>query len=281
MEVDQTSVKVDLFFRASGLLTPKYTSDRHIRVLHDFFNAAECFYSSVEIKGGICYFLRDGKHEGDCTVFNHDGRTVKEQKARPLKEENSDVFMRYEEGVSIYHKVRAFQETSFESMVSTQRPFGFRTYVHGTPEPFTDSVKIYERGGAGYIASHEVTQNAHWIDKPKVYISAAYGASDSFPHQILGKPIVGERNSCCTETYVVIGPYDDETTAENVASYIRTKFFRFLVMLKKTSQHAAANVYAFVPVQDFSKPWTDAELYEKYGLTEDEIAFIEATIKPM
>ena len=256
-------------------------TDRHIRKLHDFTNAADCFYSGVEIKGGICYFLKDRNYEGDCTIFSHDRQKAREQKARPLKEEDSDVFIRYEEGVSIYHKTRALRESSFENCVSAQRPFGLRTYIHGQPEPFINSVKIYERGGTGYINATEITQNRAWVDLPKVYVSAAYGASDSFPHQIIGKPIVGERNSCCTETYVVIGPYNDERTASNVASYMRTRFFRFLVMLKKTSQHAAAGAYAFVPVQDFSRPWTDAELYAKYGLSSDEIAFVENMIRPM
>ena len=64
-------------------------------------------------------------------------------------------------------------------------------------------------------------------------------------------------------------------------SYIKTRFFRFFVLLKKNTQHAPARVYSFVPIQDFSKPWTDAELYAKYGLTDEEIKFIESMIRPM
>ena len=132
-----------------------------------------------------------------------------------------------------------------------------------------------------YFAELNVPQNHVYLFKPQVYISAAYNAGDAYPHQIIGKPIFGERGSACTETYIVIGPFKSESQAKNVMSYIRTRFFRFLVMLKKTSQHAAANVYSFVPIQDFSKPWTDAELYKKYGLDEKEIAFIESMIRPM
>ena len=120
-----------------------------------------------------------------------------------------------------------------------------------------------------------------WINKPKIFISAAYGAGEEYPHQILGKPIVAQKGTCCTETYEVIGPFDSLTIANNVSTYIGTRFFRFLVMLKKPSQHAPASVYSFVPMQDFSKPWTDAELYKKYKLTKDEIDFIESMIKPM
>ena len=79
----------------------------------------------------------------------------------------------------------------------------------------------------------------------------------------------------------MVGPFDSINESKNMATYICTKFFRFLVMLKKASQHAPASVYQFVPLQDFSHPWTDEMLYEKYGLTEEEIAFIESMIRPM
>ncbi len=244
----------------------KMISDRHIRVLHDFLDASECF-SGVEIKGGICYFLWDRDNPGKCKVITHNGNIVVEQEERELKEENSDVFIRYAEGVSIYHKVRALAENTMESIISSQRPFGLRTYIHGDSVKKKDSVKLYERGGVGYIPRSEITRNEQWIDLPKVYISAAYNAGDSYPHQIIGKPIEGEANSACTETYVVIGPFKSDVEAHNMVSYIKTKFFRFLVMLKKTSQHAANTVYSFVPQQDLSKSWTDEELYAKYGLT--------------
>ena len=168
-----------------------------------------------------------------------------------------------------------------DSLVSSQKPFGLRTFVRGLQSKSNDCIVLYERGGKSFIKRDEITIHQEWIDKPKVYISAAYNAGDTYPHQILGRPIVGEPGSCCTETYVVIGPFETKEETENVVSYIQTKLFRFLVMLKKSSQHAAAQVYSFVPVQDFSHPWTDEMLYKKYGLTDEEIAFIESMIRPM
>ncbi len=109
----------------------------------------------------------------------------------------------------------------------------------------------------------------------------AYGAGEDFPHQIINKPFCGEPNSCCTETYLVIGPFSSEKRTLNVISYIQSKFFRFLVLLRKNTQHAAKGVYQFVPVQNFDEPWTDEKLYSKYGLNEEEIAFIESMIRPM
>ena len=95
------------------------------------------------------------------------------------------------------------------------------------------------------------------------------------------KPILGKPNTVCSETYVVVGPFEDKNTAENVISYVKTKFFHFMLGLKKITQHTTAKTYSFVPLQDFSKPWTDAELYEKYNLSQEEIDFIEAMIRPM
>lgn len=255
-------------------------SDRHIRVLHDFLNASDCF-AGVEIKGGICYFLWDKNNPGKCKIYTHNGNSIVEQEERELQEENSGVFIRYAEGVSIYHKVREHHEATFDKWVSSQRPFGLRTYVHGNQTYTKGALTLYERGGIGYISKSEITRNISWIDKPKVFISAAYNAGDTYPHQIIGKPIVAKAGSVCTETYVVIGPCDTDMIAENVASYIQTKFFRFLVMLKKTSQHAASTTYSFVPMQDFSKPWTDEELYAKYEISEDERTFIDSMIRPM
>jgi len=255
-------------------------ADRHIRVLHDYLNASDCF-AGVEIKGGICYFLWNRDNAGKCQVYTHNGDSVVAQENRELKEANSDVFIRYAEGVSIYHKVKAFREKTMDMLVSSQRPFGLRTYVHGKTSSFLGAIKLYERGGIGYIDKTDITRNTEWIAKPKVFISAAYNAGDTYPHQIIGKPIVGEAGSVCTETYIVIGPCNNDKEAKNLTSYVQTKFFRFLVMLKKSSQHAASTVYSFVPIQDFSKPWTDEELYAKYGLTEEEIAFIDSMIRPM
>ena len=253
----------------------------HIREIHDYINAIDCFGNGVEIKGGASYFLWDSAHPGQCQFTIHWKNKIEKQQLRYLKEKDSDVLIRFEEGVSIYRKVHAFNEPTISQFVSTQKPFGLKTSDHGASAPFKDSVTLYERGGIGYISRSSVSRNQDLIDRYKVYISAAYNAGDGYPHQILGKPIVGNKNSCCTETYLCVGPFASKHEAENVASYMRTKFFRALVMLRKISQHAQAIVYSFVPVQDFSKSWTDTELYKKYGLTQKEIDFIESMIKPM
>ena len=133
-------------------------SDKHIRILHDYLNASDCF-PGVEVKGGICFFLWDRDNEGDCEVITHNGKNVVCQEPRPLAEKNSDVFIRYSEGVSVYHKVRDFAEPTMDSLVSSQKPFGLRTFVHGKKSPFDGSVVLYERGGIGYIDKSEIVRN--------------------------------------------------------------------------------------------------------------------------
>lgn len=254
-------------------------NDTHIRTLVDFPLSSECF-PNVEIKGGVCYFLWDREYDGLCSVT-----TMRKDKVsnaiRPLLEKGCTTFIRYNEAISILHKVQKFGEEPFSKQVSSQKPFGFRTFVKGKKEPFNGAVKLYANKGEGYVCRDEITQNTEWIDQYKIYISTAYGAGEDFPHQILNKPFLGNPNTCCSETYVVVGPYANKRRAENVIGYIKTKFFRFLVLLKKNTQHAPARVYSFVPVQNFDETWTDEKLYAKYGLTDEEITFIESMIRPM
>lgn len=253
--------------------------DNRIREIHDYPDSSDVF-PGVQIKGGVCYFKWERDNRGLCKVFNYVHTSVSVQE-RPLLEEGADSFVRYNEAISILKKVRAFKEPSIKDIVSSRKPFGLPTNIKGKPNPFSGAVKLYQNGGIGWIAREDIQQHQEWIDQWKVFISESYGAGEVYPHQIINRPILDGGNSCCTETYLVLGPFSNKIEAENLISYIRTKFFRFLVLLNKPTQHATNKVYTFVPIQDFSKPWTDEELYAKYGLTAEEIAFIEQMIRPM
>ncbi len=178
--------------------------------------------------------------------------------------------------------------------VSANDPFGFdvrveNSYKRVKPtfslEHSRNRVALYYNGwkkdGVGFIDKTTVQRNTDWINRHKVFIAKAYGERGSFPYLVLPKPFLGAKNSCCTETYLVIGPFKSKTAAENVIQYIRTRFFRFLVLLKKNTQNSLRGVYSFVPVQNFDGTWTDEKLYKKYGLTQDEIAFIESMVRPV
>ena len=254
-------------------------NDGKIRVLHDFMDAADCF-PGVEIKGGVCYFLWDRDHSGLCEIVTHKNGNVISSDKRAFKEDGSDVFIRYNEAVSIYRKVRSLNEKSFADIVSVRQPFGF-SVLSDKQKSSTNNILLYKRGGTTYCSIKDIKRNDRLINANKVLISKAYNGGDNYPHQVIGKPFIAEKGSACTETYLVIGPFRNQSEAENVISYIRTKFFRLLVLLRKSSQNAAQGVYQFVPMQDFSKPWTDGELYAKYGISQEEIAFIDSMIRPM
>ena len=171
-------------------------------------------------------------------------------------------------------------------MVSSRCPFGIDPNYPIVEENKINKVKpdllkVYAYPKSGYMKKEGVIRNFDWIDRYKVFISKAGSGSDSFPHQILGIPFIGEKNTVCKETFLVIGPCDTQKECANIISYIKTRFFRFLVLLKKSTQNAARGVYQFVPMQDFNEEWTDEKLYKKYGLTDEEIAFIESMIRPM
>lgn len=253
--------------------------DNRLQKLVDYPISSECF-PGVEIKGGVCYFLWTKDYLGNCevTTIRNDIKSVMK---RPLLEKGCNTFIRYNESISVLRKVQRLKEPTMDKIVSSQKPFGFRTYVTGESKPFKGAVKLYANKSIGYIRRKEIIQNIQWVDKYKVYITRAYGAGEDFPHQIVNKPFLGEPNTCCTETYIVIGPFDSQKISENVISYIKTRFFRFLVLLIKNTQDAPSRVYSFVPLQDFSEPWTDEKLYKKYNLTAEEIAFIESMIRPM
>lgn len=254
-------------------------NDDRLRIIHDYPNADDCF-NGVQIKGGVCYFLWDRDHKGLCKVYTHRGGDVSEPAERSLLEEGSDTFIRYNEGVKIYRKVRAFKEKTMESLVSSRKPFGLDTTFHGRSKKEPGDVKIYENQGISYAARTEIPIK-DYLEDYKVFIPRSSSGSDAFPHPILGKPFVGLPNTACSETYIVVGPFSSVEECENVISYLQTKFMRSLALLKKVTQSTLRALYTFVPVQDFSHPWNDEMLYEKYGISEDEKAFIDAMITPM
>lgn len=248
--------------------------DRHIKMLVDYFDSEDCF-PGIDLSGGVCYFLWDRDNEGDCMITSH-RNGYESTLVRPLLEKGCDSFVRFNESISILHKIQQKNFVSFESQISARKPFG-----DIKPQKQGGDIKVYAYPHDGYIERCNIIQHTSWIDKYKVFIAKAYGERGDFPYMVIGKPFIGKPKTCCTETYLHIGPFISEDEAENVVSYLKTRFFRFFVLFKKNTQNAARGVYSFVPLQDFSEPWTDEKLYKKYGLTDEEIAFIESMIRPM
>ena len=257
----------------------KMLNDRRIKEIHDFPDASEVFLG-VEIKGGVNYFLWDREYKGDCRVVSYENGEVISEMTRPLKEEGADSFIRDNQAISIYHKVRDFNEKSFSEFVSVQTPFGllssFKSYKK---DPFKGAVKIFGNQFVGYISEEQISKNKQWVSEHKILIPKVFGTGEISTDNI--KPIYAAPNSCCTQTYLVIGPFANEKRCRSVIRYIRTKFFHFMLNIKKNTQDAMRGVYQFVPQQDFDEEWTDEKLYRKYGLTAEEIAYIEKMVRPM
>lgn len=280
-------------------------TDNRTRAIHDYLLVGEAF-PGVAIQGGILYFLWDREKPGDCEVVTHYEGRVLSCATRPLLEEGSDVFIRYNEAVPILKKIVAVeggeaasvllpQKSRFTNLVSARKPFGIPSNFKIRSDKHKNDVIAYWNGGPGFkqsgkgwLSRSDVTDGGNLIDGWKVFIGRAYGdrggggaSRDAPPKAVLGRPFVGEPGSVSTETYLCIGPFKSESEAENVCSYVSCKLMRFLVMLHKPAQDATKKVYTFVPIQNFSEEWTDQKLYAKYGLTNKEIAFVEWMIRPM
>lgn len=251
-------------------------------------------FPNVEIKGGICYFLRDALHEGKCNYSLNRGGV---ESSATLNLGEYDVLIREPQLALIVSKVlkQTKQDGSdfVESYISSDTPFGIPTNpekskktryeVSETKRTDNDVLLYYLKGSkrvVEYIDRNLVTKNATDIDSIKVFVPAAYGASESFPHQILGVPEYAPIGSVCSQTYLYL-KFDNENEARNFISYLKTRFFRALVAAIKITQHAQTSVYHFVPMQDFIHSWTDNDLYKKYDLSPDEVKYIESMIKPM
>ena len=254
-------------------------NDSHLRRIVDFTDSEDCF-PGVDIAGGICYYLWDRDHPGLCEVTTvHNGMT----KTVERKLDEYPIFIRHSEALSIIEKVTAKESSYYNQRVSSQKPFGLRTYVK--PESHGDITLRYN-GGAGPFWRRDVSQATEWIDKWKVIMSYltydhAGRADKEGKRKIFSTMEILPPQSVCTETYLVVDAFSSKTEAENLFGYLRTKFVRFLVSQTTSTQHISKTNFVFVPIQDFSKPWTDEELYAKYAISDEEIEFIDSMIKPM
>jgi hypothetical protein len=253
-------------------------TDKRLRKIVDFPKLYEGF-PGVKIRGGISYFLWERTHNGPCEVQTiWDGKPTGPAVARHL--DAFDVLVRRNEAVPILEKVRAKREKTLDARVSGGKPFGLRTFFHGkaTSNGLKNPVKLFGSQKVSWIERADVLANSASIDRWKILMTAVQGTSAAVETKFLSKPILAGPGTACTETYLVAGHFADKATAENYASYLRTRFVRFLVSLRKATQHATRDVYAFVPDLPLTHPWTDALLYKRYGLTQNQIAFIESQV---
>lgn len=269
-------------------------SDNRIRIIHDYPIGSDCF-PGTRIAGGVCYFLWNRDNRGNCRVYSHKGSEVLSEMERPLLEKGAETFIRINEAVVILRKVMSKNENSFSEIVSARKPYGLPTDFLKDPskynfpaisdKPIENGLTIYgtlNYKSVKYYAekTYPLSVGADHINKYKVFVSQVLDNGFDMTKERL-KPFLGKPYDICTETFLVVGPFESKLEAENVINYMNTNFFHLLMFLKKVSHHVTSKVYQFVPIQDFTQHWTDEKLYAKYGLTQEEIDFIESIIRPM
>ena len=253
-------------------------SDKRLRRIVDFPKLYEAF-PNVKIRGGISYFLWERDSEGPCGVQTMwDGQPTGPMVERYL--DAYDVLVRRNEAVPILEKVTAKREATLDQRVSTGKPFGLRTFFHGKPDAVSvaDPIKLFGSQRVSWVERDAIAVNPAWVERWKVLMTAVQGTSAAIETKFLSKPIIAGPGTACSETYLVAGHFGSEGEASNYARYLRTRFVRFLVSLRKATQHATRDVYAFVPDVPLDVEWTDTKLYQRYGLTDGEIAFIESQV---
>jgi site-specific DNA-methyltransferase (adenine-specific) len=256
---------------------------KHISHLVDYTKMSTAF-PGVDFEGGVGYFLWDGNHQGGCKYTLALGDEEQPPVVRKLDE--FDIFVRDTRALSILKKVQHLDEPSVADLVSGDTPFGLATnFAEYKDKPFRGSIALYVTDRGQRVVVHTarsgIRKNVHLIDSWKVLLPEAYGERGAIPALVLGPSIVAPPESVCTQTYLVAGPLASRKAAGSLQSYTKTRFFRFLVSLRKITQHALRSTYSWAPQQTWDRTWTDEALYAKYGITQKEQTYIESQVRPM
>ena len=222
-------------------------------------------------------------HKGDCSVTTLRGGETLGPISRKLDE--YDIFVRDARAVSILHKVLGRNDAPINRLLTRDTPFGLASNFEGFSETRRrNDVALYYirkmKRGVGYINRNTINKNAQHIDSWKVLVPEAYNGGEGLPHQVLGKPVIAPPPSACTQSFLAFC-VQSKSEAQSLQTYYATRFFRFLVSQRKITQHGLHSTYGWVPMQTWDREWTDCELFERYGITDDEQAFIVSQVRAM
>ncbi|MDC1498563.1 Eco57I restriction-modification methylase domain-containing protein [Amylibacter sp.] len=263
-------------FRAARL------KDTKMKSIVDFIVDKDAF-PKININGGVNFFLWSNNYDGDCTIQTvESGGVFGEPKSRSLNE--FDIFIRRNEAVEILRKVQVKTQNTFDKCVSSRKPFGLPTNFFGSNNQTEEkNIKLYSSGKITWIKKSEVINNDQWIDEWKVLIPRATDGNENYPLPIWDArgPIVSGPGEACTETYLIASVAKSKKEAEMIREYMRTKFFRFLVSLRKITQDNKSDLFSFVPLLGMNKHWNDEMLYSMYDISNEEMEFIDSMIRTM
>ncbi len=264
--------------------------DQHIKYLYDFEDASNCF-PGLHIDGGVCYFLWDINYQGPVNHYFMANDGTKSNYRHNLRNSYFDFVVRDYRIVSILEKVSSFRK--FSEIVSSIKPYGIRKYLFNKPDrypeahlsnmPFKNSIEIFGvkgiKGGArrvsGYISRNSVTTGNDSLDKYKIFFTTSFSTNAINPPE----PILGGPGTACTETFLLIGPFNNEQEQLSCNSYIHTNFFKFLLYYGKGTMQVTKAVFSLIPLVSFDRQWTDAELYSLLNISTEEISLIETMTK--
>lgn len=260
----------------------KMLNDRRLQKMFDYTNAKDCF-PNISISGGVSYILWNNNYDGDCEFTSiHDG--VKNCSKRNLSE--FSIFIRYNQALSVIEKVKKYSENSLIDSLTSRNPFGISTFERGNENKVARDIVLYSSNGKGFIDRSKVTANKDLINQYKVMISRlsaehAGEANTKGQFKVLSTTQLLKPNEVCTDSYIILKDLNSETLANNAINYLKTKFARFLLLQALSSINLSKERFCFVPMQNFNEDWSDKKLYKKYGLSEEEISYIESMIRSM
>ena len=260
--------------------------DKSLRIIVDYMSSKDCF-EGVNIAGGINYFLWDRDNKGPCKIYNCNNTDEPIESERELDE--FPIFIRDNRAINIIRKFLKSGDASLSENTYTRNPFGFVSKDRGyaSPIPNEKCVKLISSAGIGYVKMSDVKKNVDSINKYKVTIGKivpSNGEVDTNPkdgYKVTTSSKILNPNEIHTESYLMLHDFDTKLEAENFASYMALKFPRFMMKHTLSSMNISTQNFMFVPFLDYTKKWTDEELYRRYNLNENEINYIESLIRPM
>lgn len=262
-------------------------NDKRIKELHDFPETKYCF-PNLNIRGGVCYFLWSKNNKRKCKVVSYKKNNIFSIKNRYMNEEDVNIFIRYNEAVNILNKIKKFNELTMDNRVQSRNHFGISTnFSNFTIEQTNKNNILLHKSNRNnsskevYVNINNVIKNKKDVNRIKVLVSKASPGNDIYPHSVISMPKVSIQHSVSTESYIIVDFVESLEEANNLISYMKTDFFRFLMILMKNSQNISKNVFSFIPIQSWNESWTNEKLYKKYNITNEEVDFIKTLIKPM